>query len=557
MTDDYEPPHPADTFDGGGGEVVQLRRAANTNGRRRKPPSASPPSELPVIRTSARLHEDVDASVAALAADPDLFQRDAQLVRTVRVTEADAERERLTAGTPTIRSVPLATLRERLTRAAHFERFDGRAQQWLPTMPSNHIVSAVHERGEWPSVRPLLGVIETPSMRADGSLIDQPGYDATTGYLYMPTREFPSLPQRPTLDDARRALRDLAGPWTEFPVRREADRYVPVAALMTLVARPSIRGACPAFLFDASVRGSGKSLLASAVSLLAHGRELSVQSWPPDPIELEKLLSGTALKGAAILGFDNVASTFGGAPLDKVLTCADRVSLRVLGTLEMPELSWRTVVLAGGNNMVIGADTSRRVLVCRLEPALERPEERTGYTIDNLKEWCREHHPRLVAAALTVLRAYVVAGRPAQGLSAWGSYERWSELVASSIVWAGGADVMAARPTIAGDDDDDTAALRAIVQHWPRLAPEGTTAKRAVDALYPPERMRGTAPPDGFDALREALESIAPPSPGKPPTAAKVGVALRRFRGRWIGDSRIGAPKDRTGVAVWKVETRR
>jgi hypothetical protein len=509
-------------------------------------------ADLPVIRITPRLHESVDVAVAALAADAEIYQRDGRLVRVVRVAKADAEREDMAAGTPQIRGVAIATLRERLTRAARFERFDARSGDWVETLPSDRIVTAVDARSEWLGIRPLVGVIETPSMRPDGTLLDHPGYDAATGYLYAPGREYPPLPARPTLDDARAALASLVEPFSDFPVSSEAERIVPIAALLTLVARPAIRGACPAFLFDASTRGSGKSLAARATTLLAHGREASLMSWPPDAVELEKVLGAYALRGAAVACFDNVTGEFGGGPLDKALTCADRVQLRVLGVSDVPELPWRAVILAGGNNMVIGGDTTRRVLVCRLEPMCELPEERSDYAIPDLMAWCREHHPRLVVAALTLLRAYVLAGRPAQQLAGWGSFEAWTALIASAIVWAGGPDIMACRPTIAGQDDATTGALRTLLEQLPGFAREGCSISTMLQRLYSPERMRGNAPPDGFESLREALEVLAPPRAGQAPSAQRLGTALGKLRRPVVA----GRHLDRTithGIARWHV----
>jgi hypothetical protein len=511
---------------------------------------------LPPIQIGPDLHRVVDEAVRALAIDREIYQRDGALVRVVRVAEPDAARERMTAGTPQIRAIPIPTLRERLTRVVDFQRFDKRSDGWVQTIPPDRVVAAVDARGEWPGVLPLVGVIETPSMRPDGSVLDAPGYDGATGYVYAPQCRYPAVPELPTQADAMRALADLAEPWREFPFRADADRYVPIAALMTLVARPAIRGACPAFLFDASTRGSGKTLLARGATTLAQGRESALMSWPPDDTELEKVLGAYALRGASVITFDNVTGTFGGGSLDKVLTCADRTELRVLGVSEIPSLSWRAVVLATGNNVVVGGDTTRRVLVCRLEPDVERPEERTGFAIGDLPAWCREHHPRLVGAALTVLRAYVVAGRKDMNLAGWGSFEAWRDLVAGALVWAGAPDVMATRPTLAGEDDGETAALRTIVELWPMLAREGATVRTIVQALYPTLHRGEERPPDAYDGLREALETLAPPRrPGEAPSTQKLGYALRRFKRRVVAGRYLdtGGAGERAGKGGWVV----
>lgn len=519
-----------------------------------------PPDDRPEIIVGPDLHRVVDQAVAALAeGDPEAFQRDGRLVRVVLVADIEATSERMTAGTPQIRTLPVATLRERLTSTARYLSFDGRSGDFKEKPPPSAVVAAVDARGEWDGIRPIAGIIETPSMRPDGTILDTPGHDAATGFVYAPQREYPPIPAEPTIDDARAALTELEEPWQDFPFAGEADRVVPVAATLTLVARPAIRGACPGFILDKSTRGSGATLMARAITTIAHGREAALIKFPGHDDELEKILGGYALRGASVIVWDNIETTFGGAALDKTLTCADRTEFRVLGVSDVVQLSWRAVMLGTGNNTVIGRDATRRVLVGRLEPMMENPEERTEYQIEDLIAWCRDHHPRLVRAALVLLRAYIVAGRqkPNPTLAGWGSFEAWRDLIAAALVWAGAPDIMATRPTIAGADDSDTAALRTIVEVWPLLAPEGATVSSAIGALWP-TRHPGEPPPsgDGFDDLREALLTLAPARrPGDPPAAQKLGCTLNRYRRRVVGRHYLDhAPsKTRSNVQTWIV----
>ena len=48
--------------------------------------------------------------------------------------------------------------------------------------PDQDIVSAVHAAGEWPGTRVLNDIVETPTMRPDGTIVQAPGYDPATGY---------------------------------------------------------------------------------------------------------------------------------------------------------------------------------------------------------------------------------------------------------------------------------------------------------------------------------------------------------------------------------------
>jgi len=506
----------------------------------------------PLIRMSTELADVVDMTIAALADDQDVFQRDGYLVHVLRVGDTEAS-SAFVVGTPQIRMVSAATLRERLTRVARFQRFDKRSEKWVDALPSEPVVHALLARGEYVGIRPLIGVIESPSIRPDGSIIQVPGYDRVTGYLYIPSGDFPKVPELPTQEDAAVALTELEEPFADFPFAGPEHRASTIAALLTIIARPAILGSTPAIVHDANVRGSGKTLKADAVSTIATGRPTAKMNYPDDDVELEKILAAYAIRGATVISFDNVVRTFGGGPLDRCLTAGDMVELRVLGKSEVPSLRWRAVVMATGNNVALSGDTSRRTIMSRLESPLENPEERQTFTHPNLLEWLRENRARLVAAALTMLRAWYVAGSPHGGCKSWGSFESWSSIIPPAIVFAGGSDPMRTRPASTGEEDADKRALVAIVDGLARLDARGAglSAKTIVDALYA-HRERG-APPDGFDDLREAIEALTTPIAGKPPSTNKLGYALRRFRRRVVGGRMLDCIVDRNGIARWQV----
>jgi hypothetical protein len=65
--------------------------------------------------------------------------------------------------------------------------------------------------------------------------------------------------------------------------------------------------------------------------------------------------------------------------------------------------------LGTGNNIVARGDMSTRVLVCRIDPEMGHPEERE-FNYDLLAN-VAARRAELVVVALTIMRAYVVAGR--------------------------------------------------------------------------------------------------------------------------------------------------
>lgn len=508
--------------------------------------------ERPIVENSVNVHVVVDHVIAALAANPHLYQRDGELVRVLRVPETEADATVL-AGTPVIRKLAVATLRESITRTVRFQRFDARSGNFRACVPPDNVVQAIASRGEYKGVRPLVGIAEAPMLRPDGTVLESAGYDSSTGYIYLPSTEFKHVEERPTQDDARRALSELVDVFCDFPYRGEADRFVSIAAILTLLARPAIIGSVPAFLTDANTPGTGKTLCNDVVSIVATGRPAAKMSFPTDNApELEKILGSCGLLAAPIIAFDNVDGRFGGAPLDKVLTAGDTVQLRVLGKSEVPMVRWRTLVLASGNNLEAYGDTTRRVLVSRLETPLERPEDRQGFRHENLLQWVTAERPRLVNAALTVLRAWVAAGRPRGGCKSWGSFESWAGMIPPAIVFAGGTDPMGCRLTDGGEDPERRA-LMAVLQQLPRLAPDGISVKALVEALYPLERLQGRAGPDGYDDLREALEALVPAAPGRAPSAIKLAGTLRRFKRRVVSGRRLDVLPGHAGTVKWIV----
>ena len=426
--------------------------------------------ERPIVRLDSELHRAVDEASDALALSPDLFQRDAQLVQVLQtggdnLTGRDA---------PAVRQLGLPTLREVMTRVAVFEKLDGRSGHPNRCLPTDALVAGVLNRGRWPGLPHLVGVIEAPALRPDGSIIQQPGFDAATGYLYVPSLRFPAIADAPTQGDASRARAELEEVFADFPFRGPENRSAALAGLLTLLARPAINGSTPAVLTDANVRGSGKTLVVDSISLIATGRATPKMSYPSDDVELEKVLASYALRGASTINFDNITRPFGGGPLDRCLTAVNSVELRVLGKSEIPTLPWRAVIFGTGNNLVLTGDTARRVIVCRLESPLENPENRSGFRHPNLLQWVSRHRARLVRAALTILRGWIVAGKPRGNCDTWGSFEAWAAIVPPALVFAGATDPLRARAEHTGIEDEDKLALEAILDGWSRLNADGS-----------------------------------------------------------------------------------
>lgn len=500
----------------------------------------------------AKLHTAVAEATKALTNVEGLYQRGGKLAQVVCTKEAEAKRDGIALGTLIIRDLPLSRFRVALSVVVIFQRYDVRAAKSVNRSAPREVLEAIYDAAEWDTVRPITGVLEAPCMRPDGSLIQAPGYDASTGYLYRPNCDFPEVPDKPTQGDANAALLEVCDLFADFPFHKAAEIYVPVAAILTVLARPAICGAVPAFVFDASTKGSGKSLLEQVIATMCTGRAAHLQTWSSRDEENSKMLQSYAMLRVPIVAIDNVASVFGGAMLDMLLTTAGPVRLRRLGETKIESTRWIAVVVAGGNNVALGTDTVRRVVIARIEPPTERPQDRTDFRHPRLLDHVAGARPRLVCAALTVLRGYVAAGRPDMGLPQWGSFEAWRDLVAQAIVWAGGDDVLGCRADRDGERDPEAEALRVVLEHLPRIAESGCTARMLSEVLWPGGRQRGEdRPPDSFDKLRDALVDVIPCRPGAVPTARQIGCRLRGWRGRVVGGKRLERKRGDSGIYEW------
>jgi hypothetical protein len=509
----------------------------------------------PVIRVTYELHEVVDQSVAALAMHESVYQRGGELVHIVREVSPTGLIRRA-PGSPTIRSMARATIRENLTRVSRFEKLDKRSERWSATIPPDSVVDAVASRGEWHGIRPLVGIAEAPCLRPDGTILQAPGYDPSTGYVYAPNDKYLPIPDRPTLGDAQRARDELLEIVCDFPFAGDAHRAGWLAMLLTCFARPAIDGCVPLFAVDAPTRGSGKGRCVDAAANVATGRDATKTAQPKDDDEMRKRITTLVLEGEAIAVIDNISRALGDPSLDAALTATtwkDRALGRNASVSARNNLMW----VATGNNIELGADTARRTLHVRIESPLENPEDRDSrqFKHPDLLAWVRAERPRLVRAAVTLLRAYFVAGCPDQGLKQWGSFEQWSRLIPHVLVWAGLPDPMSTRQEFEDTADSTKQALIALQSGWQRLdvasGGNGLTAKQAIGVLYPARRESDA--PDGYDALRDAIEELTDAIPGRPPSPTKLGCQLRKARRRVIGGRKFDTVPNRSGVAVWRV----
>jgi hypothetical protein len=365
-----------------------------------------------------------DALCYLTQAQTSLYVRHGQLVR-IQCRED---------GTPCIETLSEAALKGILARSMNFAKAMNGGPQHIP--PPDNVVRDILSLGAWPF--PALDtIVEFPVFRPDGTLIYQPGYDSTTHLVYVPDPHLhiPPIPFHPTSEDitaARSLVQEAVG---EFPYQDSASYANAIALLLTPLIRQAIDGHVPLALIDATRSGTGKTLLAETVALIATGRRAALMAAPYDDDEWRKRIASTLSEGATVIIFDNLRGRLQSASLDLALT-SHTVQERILGQSKNGTYAQRATWIATGNNVQIGGDLPRRSYWIRMDAQTDKPWTRRGYKHD-LLEWVPEHRGALIAALLTIARAWYAAGKPHVHLPSIGGFQKWVDTVGGILAYVG------------------------------------------------------------------------------------------------------------------------
>lgn len=397
----------------------------------------------------------------------------------------------------------------------------------------------------------LAGIAESPTIRPDGTLITEPGYDPASK-IYLATDLKVDIPEHPTREDALAARDKLLDVISDFAWAEGCPgESVVLSGLISTVARPAIDGPVPMHAISATVRGAGKGRVVEVASVIATGEIPDMQPYPTrDEKEVQKILLSVALQGAPLLVWDNVVGDFGCASLDSSLT-ATQISGRVLGKSEMAGKNkapvFRAVQWATGNQMSPTGDLARRMMIATIDPRHEHPEEREGPTpgakwkYPDLIGHARQHRGELLGAVLTIVRAYLAAGCPEQPMRQM-DFIAWSRVIRGAIIWCGMRDP--AETALAARASDRTLERnRLLIDAWPYMNGGAARVQDLVEA----------ATIDPRSEWAEVLEEFHPAAKYGDLRAEILGKILRQVKGSIIGQYRIVQPAVPEGQKAPKV----
>lgn len=490
--------------------VAQLADAKFKKARaKKKPPPTDENDGRPLITwREADLPEVLSQADAALGlGDRSLFD---YCGRMVRLTEpkvngpvsSDAVQRK--PGAILLHDVTIPNLYDRLTRVARWQRWDARSGDYVRCGAPDKVAQALLARsGEWMNIPPLRGFVEAPTLRDDGSVMDCPGYDMASQLFFIGSPPSGYATPRETMGDARDALEKLKDAFYELPVVDDQDRAAVIAAVLTALVRRVLPSA-PLVGITAPAPGTGKSMLADAISVIATGRRVAVLGLGKDEIEGDKRLQSALLAGDPVMAIDNIERPLFGDLICQALT-QPMIRIRPLGSGHLVSTPTNIMLMATANNLDIRGDLRRRVMIVRLDAKMERPELRR-FTTNFLQEIERQRG-ELVQAALTIIRAYMTSGEDQSGLPTFGGFEHWSSWCREPLTWLGMPDPLLASESLR-EQDPDLEIQRQFFTAWHELfESQPVTASQIIKAAEEKETSLKDAAPLN-PALRSVLDFI-------------------------------------------------
>jgi hypothetical protein len=487
--------------------------------------------------------QDALAALQAANEPPVFFVRSGSLVR-LRFDEKQR---------PLLDEVNVYHVRHRLTSVADFCVFTtGEAPKVTGAFPPLDVARDLLARGYWP-FPPVEAIIETPVLRRDGSVLDRPGYDPQTHLIYVPAPDLvvPPIPDRPGEAEIAAALATIDEAIGEFPFQDDASKANTIGLMVTAIVRPAIMGNVPLYVFDAPQPGTGKSLLSEVVAITLTGRPAAMTSADKSDEEWRKSITSLLLEGATFIVADNLQYPLWSPSLSRAVTA--RVwKDRLLSTNQALEVNQNAIWVVNGNQVQLRGDLPRRSVRIRLNAKIARPWLRTGFKHPNLHGWVGVHRGEMVAALLTLARAWYARGQPKPATKLLGNFEEWTRIVGGILENANAGDFLGNLRQSYDQSEEGEADWETFLHAWNESlgAEKITTGDLARKLAEDPFRALREALPEA--RLIESFEKDKPGSFSRKLGRALVGKADVCFGSRNLHLVQVGKD-NRSGSPVWQL----
>jgi len=420
---------------------------------------------------------------------------------------------------------------------------------------------ALEMRGNWPFPT-VEGVISAPTLRPDGKLLNELGYDRETGLMLINSPEVKINP-RPGRDEAEASIELLRDLYVETAFKNEGARGVALSLDLSTVLCGAIPNT-PLYIIRAPKGASGKTYIVQIACVMATGVKCVPMGRTKNSEEFEKRLSSLFMEGRQLIFLDNHNDVLQSDLICQAVT-GDKVLIRKFGVLgENIEVSTRAVIAATGNGISIAEDLDRRTLLIEIDTGLEKPQFKK-YRKPSPLDLILADRAKYIRAALTIPLAYMAAGCPVVSNKQVLDFEDWERWVRFPLIWLGEKDPLITMDA-ASDTDIGRRNARAMRFAIKAVCGLGETnahfAEYIINAIInpfsnAPDLKAKLDTPIGLSesakAWREVLMAVA--GVGWEPSPKKLGQWLNKNRDI-IDDGLVirGKLDPHTAMNVWWVE---
>ncbi|WP_199740783.1 hypothetical protein [Legionella septentrionalis] len=480
------------------------------------------------------IHRIVDIAERELAVTQQYYQRGGIIVL---VYTDPSTNETL------IQGISQPALVRALSGVATWEQYDARSKSWVRIDPPARHVSILYDSNSYRYLPVIDGLARQPYLRPDGSLMQLAGYDVETNMFgVFDGRKF-LVPDFPSKEEAKSALKLLNGLLEEFCFATKADHSAALSAILTAAIRPSLAHA-PMMHVRAHAVGSGKSYLCALITAFATPQRGTPTTFPENDEECRKFLLAEYLRGPAVIEFDNLTTDI--LPYKSLCTVvtSEFMSGRILGLSKTATVSTRSLLLSSGNNVTPIKDMTRRCITINLNPEVEIPAART-YKRPNLISEILQERERYVSAALTIIRAWIIAEKPRAECKSLAGFTEWSDLCRQTLIWLDYPD-----PALsifnAITEDPDREQLGRLLTAWQAVFGNIPTMVREAVS-------KSTYSGNENNELKEILHDIA--DERGEINRHRLGRWIKRHAGQIVNGLRFVSDSCNTSAVKWKIET--
>ena len=301
--------------------------------------------------------------------------------------------------------------------------------------PTNELVDGICKIAAEKVVNPVKGIVDHPIIAPNLVMMTTQGYDPDMQLIAEYDHQRFDVLDKQLLDtEVMLHLDRISAPFSGFAFESDADYTVAIAAVFSAVVR-QVLPTCPVFGFDAPMQGSGKTLLAETIAMIASGQ-------PPSALapgrggfdeEFRKRLFALLLKGEKACLFDNIVGEFDSPSFAAAIT-SEYFEDRVLQHSKTVKIRVKTIFLMTGNNLQFSGDMVRRVLRCRLTPKhTDLAKRRFEF---NPVEMAEKQRHLIISSVLTLINHWKHCGQPKES-GTMTSFSEWDTLVRQPIAFLG------------------------------------------------------------------------------------------------------------------------